>query len=158
MESRRQTFFGQGPRMIRPALAAALAGGAAAWLWPSVFLLPAGFLQPLRALIGWMLVLGAVGFYYWGLKRLLRAMREETLDTGGPFAMVRHPMYSAWLVFLFPGLALLTGAWAVLAASVAGWLAFRRWAPVEEAALLDRFGPAYARYREKVPALFPFPH
>ncbi|WP_316896864.1 isoprenylcysteine carboxylmethyltransferase family protein [Pseudodesulfovibrio indicus] len=157
MGSQREKFFGQGPKMIRPAMLAAALGGAAAWAWPSVFLFPAGFLQPLRALIGWMLVLAALGLYFWGMVRLLRAMKEDRLDTDGPFALVRHPMYSAWLVFLFPGLALVTGAWAIVAASVAGWFAFRRWAPVEERSMLDRFGSAYERYREQVPALIPIP-
>lgn len=157
MESRHGSYFGQGPKMVRPAILVALLGGIAAWLEPDVFRLAPGFMQPLRMLLGWMLTIGGVVFYFWGLFKMVPAVKSGRLETGGPFAMVRHPMYSAVLVFLFPGIALLTGAWFILVASIVGWLAFRKWAPVEEQSMLESFGQEYADYKAKTRALFPFP-
>jgi protein-S-isoprenylcysteine O-methyltransferase Ste14 len=115
------------------------------------------FLQPLRLILGWMFVLAGAAFCLWGVLRMFPAVQGGKLDTGGPFALVRHPIYSGWIVFLFPGIALVTGAWLVSAASVLAWLAFRKWVPIEEQALLDRFGQPYREYMDRTPALFPFP-
>jgi len=157
MHETRQSYLGRGPKIFGPAVALALAGGAAARLMPDIFLMGQRFLQPLRMLLGWTLCLAGAGLCVWGVTRMFPAVRSGKLDTEGPFAMVRHPIYSGWIVFLFPGIAMVSGAWFIFAASVAAWLAFRKWAPVEEQALLDRFGQPYREYMSKTPALFPFP-
>ena len=157
MDRPRQSYFGQGPRMIRPAVIVAVIGGLAAWFEPDIFLLSPRLLQPLRGLLGWMFILAGTGLFVWGMARMIPAVKSGTFDTGGPFAIVRNPMYSAWIVFLFPGIALTSGAWLILGASPTAWIFFRKWVLVEEQALLDRFGQPYAQYRKKVPALFPFP-
>ena len=104
-----------------------------------------------------MLICAGLWLWLWALKRMVPAVRSGRLDTGGPFGLVRHPMYSAWILFLFPGLALLTGAWLLLASAVLAWLGFRKWVDAEERLLIERFGPAYEQYRHKVRALFPIP-
>lgn len=157
MQTKRQSYFGLGPRIFRPAMVLAFAGGAAAWLEPDIFRMGPLFLQPLRLILGWMFVLAGAAFCLWGVLRMFPAVQGGKLDTGGPFALVRHPIYSGWIVFLFPGIALVTGAWLVSAASVLAWLAFRKWVPIEEQALLDRFGQPYREYMDRTPALFPFP-
>ena len=157
MQTGRQSYFGLGPRIFRPATILAVIGGVAARLEPDIFQMGPMFLQPVRMLLGWMLCLAGAGFCIWGVTRMFSAVKSGRLDTGGPFAMVRHPIYSGWIVFLFPGIAMVTGAWLILAASVSAWLAFRKWAPIEEQALLDHFGPPYREYMDRTPALFPFP-
>lgn len=156
MRTDRQSYFGLGPKIFRPAAILAVAGGLAGRFAPEVFSMGATFMQPLRALLGWMLVLYGAGFCLWGVVRMTRAVNSGGLDTGGPFAMVRHPIYSAWIVFLFPGIALVSGAWLILGSSLLAWAAFRKWAPAEEEALLELFGPPYAEYKRRTPALVPF--
>ena len=157
MHTDRQSYFGLGPKIFRPAALLAVAGGLASRLEPEVFSMGVAFMQPLRSLLGWMFVLCGVVLCLWGASRMLRAVNAGELDTGGPFALVRHPIYSAWIVFLFPGIAMVSGAWLILGSAVLAWAAFRKWAPAEEEALLELFGQPYREYVDRTPALFPFP-
>ena len=78
---------------------------------------------------------------------------HELVDTG-PYAFVRHPIYTGLLV-AFIGSALGRDEWrGVLAAAIA-WAALWRKLKVEERWMTERFGERYADYRRRVPALIP---
>lgn len=108
-------------------------------------------------LVGWGLVVLGAALYFWGLRHMVRAVKSGQLTTSGPFALVRHPMYSAWIVLLFPGITLASGGWLIVGSAVIAWLFFRRWVQAEEQGLLDLFGQPYEEYMARVPALIPFP-
>jgi protein-S-isoprenylcysteine O-methyltransferase Ste14 len=77
------------------------------------------------------------------------------LIRNGPYALVRHPIYTGMLLALF-GTALVIDRWRALIGFVilaAGLLYKMR---VEERFMAEQFGDAYARYRAEVPALIPF--
>lgn len=82
-----------------------------------------------------------------------RAARPERLLVVGPYRYVRHPLMTCLLAFLWlqpvmpSTLALFSGG---LTAYLFVGLIF------EERDLLRRFHPAYAAYRRRVPALFPW--
>jgi len=152
MEEKKQSYFGQGPKIFRPAFLWAIAAALGAWLWPEVLRIS----NPAGALSGWILIVLGGALYCWGLKHMVKAVKSGQLDTSGPFSLVRHPMYSAILVFVFPGIALASGAWLIVGSSVVGWLAFRRWAQTEELKLVEIFGQAYQEYRQTTPMLIPF--
>ena len=84
-----------------------------------------------------------------------RVLDAHELVQSGPFAQVRHPIYSALLgLLLATGLALSTAPLTALAALV--YLAGTWWrATREEALLRAHFGPAYDDYARRVPRLFP---
>ncbi len=73
----------------------------------------------------------------------------------GPYAWVRHPIY-AGILLAIAGSALvareLTAALAVVIMAAAYWRKVR----MEEAVLLQSFGPEYQAYRREVKALVPF--
>jgi protein-S-isoprenylcysteine O-methyltransferase Ste14 len=77
---------------------------------------------------------------------------EEPLRLSGFHRYVRHPLYSGAFLLLWGRVAdeftLATALWA----SLYLWIGSR----FEEKRLLARFGDLYARYREKVPAFFPW--
>jgi len=77
------------------------------------------------------------------------------LVTRGLFARVRDPVYSAFIFLGCPGLALLLWSWPGLALPLVAYALYRRWIPLEEARLRQRFGAEYAAYRRRVPALVP---
>jgi protein-S-isoprenylcysteine O-methyltransferase Ste14 len=81
--------------------------------------------------------------------------RGHELIVAGPYAHVRHPIYTG-LLMMFAGTALAVGEWraalAVAVAAAAFWLKLRR----EEALMRRQFGEAYAQYASRVPALIPF--
>jgi len=80
--------------------------------------------------------------------------QDHELVTGGPYAVVRHPIYTG-LLAAFLGSAIALGEWRGLVSVVLVWVAFARKIRLEERWMQERFGDAYARYRERVPALVP---
>ena len=77
------------------------------------------------------------------------------LVRGGPYALVRHPIYTGMLLALI-GTAIAIGRWRALAgfALLAAGLIYK--VSIEEKFMRERFGEAYARYSAEVPALIPF--
>jgi protein-S-isoprenylcysteine O-methyltransferase Ste14 len=77
------------------------------------------------------------------------------LVTSGPYAIVRHPIYSGLLLALV-GSALARGEWRGVLAVVIAFLALWRKLRLEERWMQEQFGPAYEAYRQRVAALIPF--
>ena len=112
--------------------------------------------------LGFAIGLGALGLLAWVHATLganfsprLELRAEHTLIQAGPYARVRHPMYTAGLLFVV-GAGLASGNWMVGGLPLAALLllvALRL--PDEEAMLAGRFGSNYADYRRRTGALFP---
>jgi protein-S-isoprenylcysteine O-methyltransferase Ste14 len=79
---------------------------------------------------------------------------DHTLIRGGPYALVRHPIYTGALLAVL-GSALALDEWrgVVALALIAG--GFLRKIAIEERWLAEQFPADYARYRAEVPALIP---
>ena len=76
----------------------------------------------------------------------------EPLQTGGLYAHVRHPLYVASLLVLWPAP---TMTEALLAFNLGSTAYFLLGSIVEERRLVDAFGPAYVTYRQRVPWMLP---
>jgi|ERR1017187_2282594 protein-S-isoprenylcysteine O-methyltransferase Ste14 len=75
--------------------------------------------------------------------------------TGGPYALVRHPIYLGFLI-AFVGSALALSEWRdMLAVAIAFW-AFWRKLRLEERCMRQQFGETYQTYCRRVAALLPF--
>ena len=81
--------------------------------------------------------------------------RDHELIVDGPYAWVRHPIYTGILVALV-GTALAVGEWRGALAVALAAVSFWRKLTIEEAVMRRQFGEAYARYAARVPALIPF--
>ena len=83
---------------------------------------------------------------------------ESRLVSHRIYTVLRHPAYAAVQCLAF-GLALLNGNWFALGAALIFAVSLWDWVRlVEEKELAARFGPAYAAYRQRVPAFWPRPH
>nr|HET7859986.1 isoprenylcysteine carboxylmethyltransferase family protein [Caldimonas sp.] len=111
---------------------------------------------------GVALVVAGLVFAVWARVRLganwsgiVAVKSGHELVTSGPYAIVRHPIYSG-LVLAFVGSAIalgeLRGALAVALVVASLWRKLR----LEERWMAEQFGDAYERYRGRVPALVPF--
>lgn len=144
-----------------PALlcAALLIPGTRNW-WPpllSARFIPEGAAAPW---LGAALVAGALGFAVWARFQLGRnwsdrvAVKEDhVLITSGPYAIVRHPIYSGLLLALV-GTALAVGEWRSLLAVGAAAIFILRRVGIEERRMAETFAE-YEAYRRTTPALFP---
>ncbi len=81
--------------------------------------------------------------------------RDHELIVDGPYALVRHPIYTGILLALF-GTALAVGEWRALLGVAVAALAFWRKLTIEEVVMRRQFGEAYDRYAAHVAALIPF--
>jgi protein-S-isoprenylcysteine O-methyltransferase Ste14 len=72
----------------------------------------------------------------------------ENLRTRGLFTVMRHPMYTGFMLW-FLGWAVYNDAGISLIAGLYGIGHVLYWRRVEEEALVNQFGDAYRRYREK---------
>jgi protein-S-isoprenylcysteine O-methyltransferase Ste14 len=76
------------------------------------------------------------------------------LQTGGPYRLVRHPLYLGWVLMVF-GAARMTGDRLAFAAMTTAYLLVA--IPWEERSLERSFGEAYRRYKTQVRwRVFPF--
>ncbi|MDB5801073.1 MAG: isoprenylcysteine carboxylmethyltransferase family protein [Rhodocyclales bacterium] len=80
---------------------------------------------------------------------------EHELIVSGPYALVRHPIYTG-LLLAFVGSALARGEWrgvlAVFIAALALWRKLR----LEERWMREQFGEQYEAYSQRVSALLPW--
>jgi protein-S-isoprenylcysteine O-methyltransferase Ste14 len=102
---------------------------------------------------GGLLLAGLVGLGS-GLTPLPYPKEGAGLVQSGPFALVRHPMYSGGLVLAL-GCALCTGSWLTLGYVAVLFVFLDLKSRREERWLTERF-PEYAHYRRRVRKLVPF--
>jgi len=81
--------------------------------------------------------------------------QDHELKRNGPYAIVRHPIYSGLLLALL-GTAIAFGEWRGLVAFLLAVIGWRMKSLVEERFMLDQFGEQYANYKREVKALIPF--
>ncbi len=148
--------WGVGPSIVLAALSYAGLATAVTYLYPKSCLIRA---IPYRVfLVGGLLLLAiGVPMLVAAAVALNRNYDRDELATGGIYGIVRNPIYSAWLVFLIPGLALLSRSWPLLFTPLVAYLVFKARIGQEEAYLEERFGDAYRKYRSEVHELLPIP-
>lgn len=88
-----------------------------------------------------------------GLRQLFEEEKPSLLVTSGLYRLVRHPLYTAGLLFLWltPNMTVNTFA---LYAGATFYIFIGAY--FEERKLLREFGAAYAEYKAKTPMLIPF--
>ena len=152
----RLSRWGVGPRIALAAGGYMVLAGVASYLWPDVCLL--------RFIPYWVLgVVGGglvtIGIPMWlaGVSAAMSAYNKDSLVTSGVFGLVRHPIYSAWIVFNLPGIGLLCRSWPLLGAALVAYAVFKLTIRREDEYLERRFGQAYLDYRSRVSELLPLP-
>jgi protein-S-isoprenylcysteine O-methyltransferase Ste14 len=106
--------------------------------------------------LGWITLVSSTGFIMWVMREnsfaapvvKLQTERGHRVISTGPYAWVRHPMYSGTILF-FIGAPLLLGSWWGLAMSPLFFLLFAIRADIEERALVAGL-PGYADYTARV--------
>jgi protein-S-isoprenylcysteine O-methyltransferase Ste14 len=114
------------------------------------------------ALGGLALVLGGLAFAVWARLHLgsnwsatVTLKEGHELVRSGPYALVRHPIYTGLLAALL-GSAVMNGEMRSLAAVALLAVALLVKMRLEERWMVERFGEEYRQYRREVKALVPF--
>jgi len=103
---------------------------------------------------GVLLFLGLI-VYALGTFSVYKAIDAGQLATRGIFAVVRHPLYAAWIWCIVPGLALMQGTLLALLAPVVAAVFYKLCIPHEEAWLHRLHGDAYKAYSQRVGGIVP---
>ena len=130
------------------------------WLGPLRFaILPH---HPATYAIGAALTLIGLLFAVWARYHIGRnwsgviTLKEDhALIRSGPYALVRHPIYSG-LMLAIVGSAIARGDFAAVLAIAAMLYAVLRRVQIEESWMNEMFGRDYADYKSRTPALIPF--
>jgi len=111
---------------------------------------------------GTALAVAGLAFSVWARRVLGRnwsaivtLKQGHELVTRGPYALVRHPIYTG-LLLAFVGSAIARGHRSGLLAAALFFLAALRKYRLEERWMRERFGEAYEAYRSRVKAIVPF--
>jgi protein-S-isoprenylcysteine O-methyltransferase Ste14 len=110
---------------------------------------------------GLALGVASVGLFAWTHATLgrfwstaLQLRGEHRLITAGPYARIRHPMYTA-IVGWLASLGLVSGSWVPLVFASLSALNFMHRIPPEEEMMLQRFGDEYRAYMKRTRRLLP---
>jgi|SRR5215475_8033978 len=116
---------------------------------------------PIAYWTGALLVAAGLAFSSWARQHLggnwsgsVTLKQDHELIRTGPYAIVRHPIYSGLLTALL-GTAIIIGQWRAIIGLVLIAAAFLRRVCIEERLMREIFADQHARYRAEVPALIP---
>lgn len=109
--------------------------------------------NPIHELSNWM-TLGGLAFLAFTWLYLYRAQRQKRLATTGPYAVVRHPQYVAFIAIMTGFLLQWPTILTVLMYPVLVVM-YVRLARLEERESREYFGEAYDRYAKETPGFIP---
>lgn len=96
-----------------------------------------------------MLIPGLIGWFWSVLQIVIKVPRKE-LITSGPFAIVKHPLYTAVTLLVLPSVGFLFNTWLGAVIGIVMYTGSRIYAPEEEKILSKIFGKEWEAYCKKV--------
>lgn len=104
---------------------------------------------PLRTVSIVVLIVGLT-IWIWAVALILIKVPRGELIRSGPFALMRHPIYTSVGLLVLPWLGFLLNTWLGALLGIVLYVAARRYAADEEAELANTFGSAWHEYRGSV--------
>ncbi len=143
-----KALVGSGDRIGLLALPFLAVGLTLNLLFPAAFAV-GGPSTALRAVSLAVLIPGLV-IWLWSVVLIITRVPRGELITSGPYALVKHPLYTGVALLVLPWAGFLLNTWlgALLGASL--YVGSRLFAPAEERALARAFGTRWDEYRRRV--------
>ena len=96
-----------------------------------------------------VLVAGVVNWIWSGLLILKKVPRKE-LITSGPYAIVKHPLYTGMALLVLPWAGFLFNTWLGALVGIVIYVGSRMYSPEEEKAMSRAFGKKWDEYCDNV--------
>ena len=96
--------------------------------------------------IGVLLILIGVVLVSIVGRELVKSYKSTVLMTSGLYKVFRNPMYTAYLIFIMPGISILFNSWLVLSSVILNFILFQVFIKEEYKYLEKTFGEEYKRY------------
>jgi protein-S-isoprenylcysteine O-methyltransferase Ste14 len=115
---------------------------------PSLF--SVGGPSTLLRVVSIVVLIPGVTIWIWSVILILIKVPRGELITSGPFALVKHPLYTGAALLVLPWIGFLLNTWLGVVLGIVLYVGTRLFAPEEEADLSQRFGARWDAYRGKV--------
>lgn len=97
-----------------------------------------------------LMLLPGVTLWLWSVILIVTRVPQNKLITTGPYALVKHPLYTSVALLVLPSIGLLLNTWLGGVIGITLYVGSRLFAPEEEELLSKTFGPKWEEYREQV--------
>jgi len=141
-------LIGSGDKIILATLPFLAVGLALNIFFPAAFAV-GGPSPVLRAIALIMLVFGVI-VWLWSVVLVLTKVPRKKLITTGPYALVKHPLYTSAGLLVLPSIGFLVNTWLGAVVGIVIYIGSRLFAPDEEALLSKTFGAEWDEYRRTV--------
>lgn len=142
-----KSLVGSGDRIGLFVLPSVVAGFVLNSLFPSLFAIPQ---SPVLTGAGAALLVPGLVVWIWSVVLILTEVPKGRLITSGPYALVKHPLYTGVSLLALPGIGLLLGTWLGILFGLVLYVGSRIFAPDEEKALARTFGTDWDEYDRTV--------
>jgi protein-S-isoprenylcysteine O-methyltransferase Ste14 len=105
--------------------------------------------EVLRTISVVALVPGVV-VWLWSVVLILTHVTRGRLITAGPYAVVKHPLYTSVALLVLPWAGFLLDSWLGVFIGAVLYVASRAFAPAEETSLARSFGDRWQAYSDRV--------
>jgi len=102
------------------------------------------------AVVSAVVLLLGVAIWLWSVVLILTRVPRGELITTGPYALVKHPLYTGVALLVLPWAGFLLNTWLGVVLGIVLYAGDRIFAREEEAALAARFGPRWEAYARSV--------
>jgi protein-S-isoprenylcysteine O-methyltransferase Ste14 len=141
-------LVGSGDRIALVTLPVLVVGVVLNIAYPAFFAV--GGPPPWLAVVSVLALVPGVILWLWSVVLILRHVPRGELITHGPYALVRHPLYTSVALLVLPWAGFLLDTWLGAVIGLMLYAATRRYAPAEDAALARFFGPSWYAYLHTV--------
>ncbi len=101
-------------------------------------------------IISIILFTAGVIIWLWSVYLILARASKNKLITNGPFAIVKHPLYTSVSLLVLPWFGFLCDTWLGIIIGGAMYIGSRKYASEEERKLAKTFGENWEAYKTKV--------
>ena len=117
-------------------------------IFPWVF--SVGGPSPVLKVISVIILIPGVAIWIWSVALILLKVPRQILITNGPYALVKHPLYTGVAFLVLPWIGFLFNTWLGILLGVILYVGSRLFSPEEERILSGTFGASWDEYCEKV--------
>jgi protein-S-isoprenylcysteine O-methyltransferase Ste14 len=97
-----------------------------------------------------IILIPGVVIWLWSVVLILTKVPQNQLITGGPYSLVKHPLYTSVAFLVLPWVGFLLNTWLGVLLGIILYIGSRMFSPDEEEKLGKAFGPAWTAYCKKV--------
>lgn len=117
-------------------------------IFPSLF--SVGGPSNILKLISLIILVPGFTIWIWSVVLILSKVPKEELITDGPYAWVKHPLYTGVALLVLPWIGFLFNSWLGVLIGIILYIGSRIFSPEEEKILSKTFGSAWDEYCHRV--------